>query len=181
MPPLHPLLPPSASASTFFVASPAEHAHAFHAHPSVAVASKVTLQSAGVGLLVSSVQNALEKHDRGAAGVLTRTGGTIGFFAAMGFAFSLTHSVVANVRETDDALNGAAGGCAAGFVAGLRAKSLPMAVGSCAAMATLIGTFEATGSQLTGTDRQALPRPEREERRLRFFKQPKEAAAAVEA
>lgn len=33
---------------------------------------------------------------------------------------------------------------------------------------------------LTGTDRQSIPRPEREERRRAFFKQPKteEAAAA---
>ena len=40
--------------------------------------------------------------------------------AAMGFTFAATESIVANTRETDDALNGAAGGCAAGFLAGLR-------------------------------------------------------------
>ena len=40
--------------------------------------------------------------------------------AAMGTTFALTESVVANQRQTDDALNGAAGGCAAGFLAGIR-------------------------------------------------------------
>jgi len=43
-------------------------------------ASAVGIQAAGVGALVSAVQNALSSHNYGAAGVLTRTGGTIGFF-----------------------------------------------------------------------------------------------------
>ena len=38
----------------------------------------------------------------------------------MGATFALTESVVANTREKDDALNGVAGGCAAGFLAGIR-------------------------------------------------------------
>ena len=43
-------------------------------------ASAVGLQAAGVGALASAVQNALSSHSSGAAGFLTRTGGTIGFF-----------------------------------------------------------------------------------------------------
>lgn len=38
----------------------------------------------------------------------------------MGATFALTEAVVANKREKDDALNGAAGACAAGFLAGIR-------------------------------------------------------------
>lgn len=38
----------------------------------------------------------------------------------MGAAFAFTESAVANQRATNDALNGIAGGCAAGFLAGLR-------------------------------------------------------------
>lgn len=38
----------------------------------------------------------------------------------MGATFAFTEAVVANQRETDDALNGLAGGCAAGFLAGIR-------------------------------------------------------------
>jgi hypothetical protein len=43
-------------------------------------------------------------------------------------------------------LNAAAGGCAAGFIAGVRARSLPLAFGACAAMGTAIGTFSAAGN-----------------------------------
>lgn len=48
--------------------------------PSLELAGIAGLKGAGAGLLVSSVQNALDKHSRGAMGVLTRTGGTVGLF-----------------------------------------------------------------------------------------------------
>lgn len=38
----------------------------------------------------------------------------------MGAAFAFTEATVANQREKDDAINGLVGGCAAGFLAGLR-------------------------------------------------------------
>lgn len=50
--------------------------------PSLRYASAVGLQAAGVGALVSAVQNALGSHNKGAAGVFTRSGGTIGLFGA---------------------------------------------------------------------------------------------------
>lgn len=52
----------------------------FEERPSVKNAALVGLQGGGVGVLVASVQNALDHHNRGAMGVLTRSGGTIGFF-----------------------------------------------------------------------------------------------------
>jgi hypothetical protein len=45
--------------------------------------------------------------------------------AAMGATFALTEGVVANHRQTDDAINGMAGGCAAGFLAGVRGVFFP--------------------------------------------------------
>lgn len=47
----------------------------------------------------------------------------IQLLAAMGATFSLTKSVAANQRHTDDHINGAVGGCAAGFLAGVRGQS----------------------------------------------------------
>ena len=51
--------------------------------PTLKYASQVALQAGSVGLVVSTVQNALGNHSHGAMGVLTRTGGTIGFFGNM--------------------------------------------------------------------------------------------------
>ena len=55
---------------------------AYDPKPTLQYASAVGLQAAGVGALASAVQNALGSHSSGAAGFLTRTGGTIGFFGA---------------------------------------------------------------------------------------------------
>ena len=112
----------------------------YESKPALKQASRVALQAGTIGLIVSTVQNALGKHTHGAMGVFTRTGGTIGFFgntiitwdllilmflyhlAAMGATFAFTEAFVANERQKNDALNGAAGGCAAGFLAGIRCR-----------------------------------------------------------
>ena len=54
---------------------------------------------------------------------ITFDSNTFYYLAAMGAAFAFTESFVANERRKDDALNGAAGGCAAGFLAGIRCRS----------------------------------------------------------
>ncbi|KJA29434.1 hypothetical protein HYPSUDRAFT_32893 [Hypholoma sublateritium FD-334 SS-4] len=133
--------------------------------PAIQYASRVTLQAAGVGFAMSAIQNALGQHSHGAMGVFTRTGGTIGFFAAMGASFAFTEAYVANLREKNDALNGTAGGCAAGFLAGVRSRSIPMALAGCAMLGATMGAYEYSGS-LTGSAET------KEERRKRFFKAP---------
>lgn len=100
--------------------------------------------------MVRFAQRSHPRWQTGAMGVFTRTGSTIAFFAAMGAAFTYVDAQVANIREKDDALNGAAwgfsrdsdyiqltsnlysGGCAAGFIAGLKQRSIPTAFGACA-------------------------------------------------
>jgi hypothetical protein len=42
--------------------------------------------------------------------------------AAMGATFAAAEAVTANVREKEDSINGAAGGCAAGFLAGIKGQ-----------------------------------------------------------
>ncbi|KZW01946.1 hypothetical protein EXIGLDRAFT_736694 [Exidia glandulosa HHB12029] len=122
------------------------------------------------GILASAVSNALQTHNRGAWGVLTRTGGTIAFFASLGAAFGFTDAFVANIREKDDYLNGAAGGCAVGLAAGVRARSLPTACISCIAGAVIVGAFDYTGGTLAGDGRNLEPEVLKEVRRQQFFK-----------
>ncbi|KGB75200.1 hypothetical protein I307_04250 [Cryptococcus deuterogattii 99/473] len=171
----HPLLPPlhANTSARFLIPSVHEDEHTFHPHSSLSLATNIAVRSAGVGLLVSATQNALDKHNHGALGIFTRTGSTITLFAAMGFSYSFVTALTANIRETDGPLNSAAGGCAAGFVAGVQHRSIPVAVGACAGMAALLGTFNAAGNNLTGVARKDIPRPEREEIRQQFFKQHK--------
>lgn len=114
----------------------------------------------------------------------------------MGATFAFTETVVANQRQKNDPLNGVAGGCAAGFLAGIRgalqcyrtghgtlshsscvnlARSLPMAVAGCAAVGAAVGGFDYSGQLASQT---ASPEM-REERRRRFFKQPRQQAEST--
>ncbi|KAG7099175.1 hypothetical protein E1B28_001046 [Marasmius oreades] len=138
----------------------------FEPKPTLEKTTKWGLQSAVIGLVYSTLQNALGQHSHGAAGVFTRTGGTITFFAAMGATFAFTEATVANQRRKDDALNSVAGGCAAGFLAGIRSRSLPAAVGGCAFLGATTGLFDRAG-QFTGDSGWYS-----EESRSKFLKKP---------
>ncbi|PWN25613.1 hypothetical protein BDZ90DRAFT_234051 [Jaminaea rosea] len=164
--------------------APASH---YTQKSSVNAGMSAALTGLAAGTFVSAVQNSLGKHDRGALGIFTRTGSTVAFFTAAAGTFAFTDAMVANVRQEDGAMNAAAGGCAAGFVAGAQARSVPMMFGSCLALGTLMGTFRAAGDSLTGPYKEGLPlaagggdenqpdwRELRKERRNAFFKQPKE-------
>ncbi|KII93925.1 hypothetical protein PLICRDRAFT_171626 [Plicaturopsis crispa FD-325 SS-3] len=136
----------------------------YNEKPTIHTMWSVALRGAGVGLFASAVQNAVSSHNAGGWGILSRGGQTVGLFAAMGAAFAFTDSYVANQRRKDDYLNGAAGGCAAGFLAGIRARSLPMAVTSCAVLGAAVGTYDYAG-QLTGAGADS-----QEDKRRKFFK-----------
>ncbi|KAK0564375.1 hypothetical protein OC861_004315 [Tilletia horrida] len=159
------------------------------------------LQAGAAGLLVSSVQNALQTHNAGAMGVFTRTGSTIAIMAAMGGTFAYADSLTANIRESNDALNAAAGGCAAGLVMGASSRSAPTMLFGCLGLGALMGTFQAAGKNLAGPFSavqpvEAIPiapkegeeggpvrtvgRELREARRRAFFKQPRQDAATEE-
>ncbi|KAL8290176.1 hypothetical protein RQP46_003115 [Phenoliferia psychrophenolica] len=154
LPPLQPLAPQVAYSPT----------------SAISPAFNVGLTSAGVGLFVSAIKNSLETHNKGAMGVFTRTGWIVGYFATAGFVFSYVDHTVANIRESStDGVAGAAGGCAAGFVSGIRTGSIPKAMGMCAFLGAAIGTYDLAGGQL-GWEKGSKNRDEREKDRLEFFK-----------
>lgn len=53
-------MPPVLPRGSFFAPSATEAEHTFHPYSPMTLAAKATAQSAGVGLLVSAVQNALQ-------------------------------------------------------------------------------------------------------------------------
>ncbi|GJJ13890.1 hypothetical protein Clacol_008147 [Clathrus columnatus] len=163
---------------------------AYEERPALRNGVIVGAQGAALGTLVASVQNALQQHNRGAFGLLTRSGGTIGFFehkvtslsltkplffcrlsiAAMAGIFAFTDSYVSNLRQTRDPINGAIAGCAAGLLAGARGRSIPKGLASCAAIGAVVGSFDAAGSSFRGDGRDREHVLSKEERRRRFFK-----------
>jgi len=133
-------------------------------------AYRVGLQAGGIGVIAGAIKNAVTPDSRTITGYLTRFGSTVGFFTAVGMTFAATEAVVANQRRKDDHINGAAGACAVGFLFGIRARSLPKAVASCAFLGGAMGTFQYNGNlqgDFAGKD----------EKPRSFFKQPINDAA----
>ncbi|KAG0331650.1 hypothetical protein BG004_001560 [Podila humilis] len=127
-----------------------DHDTVFHAKAPMKEGLQAATMGAGVGLLVSAIQNSVGSHSQGATGIFARTGNTIGVFAAMAGVFAATDSVVANVRETKDAWNSVAAGCATGMVAGGFQRSGQTMIFGCLGMGAMMGAFDLSGSSLKG-------------------------------
>ncbi|KAL8975056.1 MAG: hypothetical protein Q9197_000719 [Variospora fuerteventurae] len=140
---------------------------AYQPKDAVGAAARSTLILGGAGLFLSAVQNSLTRQNVTGWGVITRTGGTIGLFAAIGGTFEFARVAAANLREKEDAYNPAIGGFFAGGIVGFRSqyltaamvhhvadshlvRSFPAVIGYGAALATLQGVFEYTGGKLNG-------------------------------
>ncbi|OAQ36407.1 hypothetical protein K457DRAFT_161066 [Linnemannia elongata AG-77] len=108
----------------------------YHAKAPIKEGLQAGTIGAGVGLLVSAVQNSIGTHSHGATGVVARTGGTIGVFAAM--------------AGTKDAWNSVAAGCGAGLVAGGFQRNAQTMVFGCLGMGAMMGAFDLSGSSLKG-------------------------------
>ncbi|TGJ79647.1 hypothetical protein E0Z10_g9119 [Xylaria hypoxylon] len=123
----------------------------FHQKDAVKSGIQGALVGGGAGLLFSAVQNSLAKHNVGAWGVFTRTGGTIASFTAITTIYSFSKDAAANLREKDDSLNTAIGSFLGGASLGLRTGRMPRILGYGAAFAVVMTAFDYTGGSLRGT------------------------------
>ncbi|CAI2162601.1 16921_t:CDS:2 [Funneliformis geosporum] len=106
---------------------------------------KTSLGFAGVGLLIAAAQNSYYDYTR-ASTVFTKYGSTVTGFALLGGIFTATETISANVRKTDDWINGAVAGCAAGLTTGIRARSHALSIGACLGIGGLMGFYEFSGA-----------------------------------
>ncbi|CAK4034924.1 probable NADH-ubiquinone oxidoreductase 213 kDa subunit [Lecanosticta acicola] len=119
----------------------------------VGAAIKATAVTGAAGAFISAIQNTLTKQNVGAMAFLTRTGGTIWTFAAMGGSYEFVKCACANLREKDDTWNATWGGLASGAMLGLRFRSAPAVFGYGSALAVVISAFTYTGGRLQGYHR----------------------------
>jgi len=129
-----------------------EHA-AYRPKDAISATIRSTMVTAGAGAIISGVQNTLTKQNVGAFGILTKTGGTIAVFAAMGGSYEFAKIASANLREKDDSWNNAIGGFFAGTMLGLKFRTVPAVLGYGSALAVILGTFDYAGGSLTGYTR----------------------------
>ncbi|KAG8815006.1 hypothetical protein FRC17_000899 [Serendipita sp. 399] len=108
------------------------------------------LAGGSLGLVGSALQNAVQKHSHGWKGIFTRTGSTISGFALAGSTYGLVDAFLKEQRRTDDALGKFAAGCAAGFMLGIKGKSIPTALGSCVFLGAPVALLQVQGGSLRG-------------------------------
>ncbi|KAF2814048.1 uncharacterized protein BDZ99DRAFT_436772 [Mytilinidion resinicola] len=128
----------------------ASESRPYHPQDAISTTLRATMVTTGAGALVAGVQNTLAKQNIGAMGVLTRSGGTIAVYAAMGASYAFAKTASANLREKNDSLNSAIGGFFAGSMMGLKIRSTPAIIGYGACLAVILGTFDYAGGSLTG-------------------------------
>ncbi|KAL4881380.1 hypothetical protein BJY04DRAFT_188786 [Aspergillus karnatakaensis] len=127
--------------------------HHYHPKDTVGRTFNTTALTGFVGLFTSAVQNTLVRRNVGGWGVLTKSGSTIGIFAAMGGTYEFVKTASANLREKEDHWNVALGGFFSGAILGLRVRTFPALLGYGAALATTLGGFEYSGGSLFGKKR----------------------------
>ncbi|KAI1812438.1 hypothetical protein GGS20DRAFT_587495 [Poronia punctata] len=124
--------------------------HAYHQKDAVMAGIQGAMIGGGAGLLMSAVQNSLAKHNVGAFGVFTRTGGTIVSLTALGSVYSFTKDASANLRAKDDTFNTTIAGFLGGSTLGLRTGRIPRILGYGAFFGVVMTVFEYTGGSLQG-------------------------------
>ncbi|KAJ5109240.1 Mitochondrial inner membrane translocase subunit Tim17/Tim22/Tim23/peroxisomal protein PMP24 [Penicillium angulare] len=156
-----------------------EEDHSYHPKDAISASMKATALTGTVGLMGSAVQNTLARRNVGALGVLIRSGGTIGIFAAMGGTYEFVRTASANLRETEDTYNTALGGFFAGTLLGFRARTFPAVLGYGVALSTALSAFEYTGGSLFGAKKDRTEDEfERRQRVRKNFQSPAEQTFA---
>ncbi|KAI5817072.1 hypothetical protein BZA77DRAFT_337974 [Pyronema omphalodes] len=122
----------------------------FERKDAIGQGAKGALIVGGVGAIMSGIQNSLSKQNIGAMGVITRTGGTIGIFAAMGGSYMFVKNASANLREKEDYWNPTIAGFVSGAIMGTRFRTMPAVLGYGTGLAVLLGTFDYTGGTIRG-------------------------------
>ncbi|KAH8835238.1 hypothetical protein DL96DRAFT_1573418 [Flagelloscypha sp. PMI_526] len=105
----------------------------FHKKDPIEQSVRFGTYSSGAGFLVASIQNALTKHNAGAAGVLTRFGSTFALFAVSGTAYGFVEAYAGNYRVV------------VGALAGIRFRSIPSALGLGLGLGATMALFEYSG------------------------------------
>ncbi|KAG8629759.1 hypothetical protein KVT40_001378 [Elsinoe batatas] len=135
------------------MASDDSHDGQYHPKDAIGSAVKATMITSGAGAFVSTIQNTLNRQNIGAMGFVTRTGGTIAVFGAMGGVYEFAKLASANLREKDDIWNPTIGGFFSGTMLGLRFRTLPAVFGYGTLSAVVLAAFNYTGGKMSGYER----------------------------
>ncbi|RMZ91870.1 hypothetical protein DV736_g912, partial [Chaetothyriales sp. CBS 134916] len=132
------------------MASSADESPIYTPKDAIALALRSGAVTGSGGLLISAVQNTLQRQNVGALGVVSRFGGTTAMFAVVGVAYGFTSAAASNLRQKDDFWDQVYGGATAGFLLGLRNRSMASALGTSLMFGSVMGVVAYTGGSIFG-------------------------------
>lgn len=122
----------------------------FQRQDAIGLGGRSAFMVGGAGLFFSAIQNTLSKTNNGAMGVFSRYGSTAFLFTAMGGTYGFVTAASANLRGSNDFLNNAVGGAAAGAILGAGKRTMPAVVGNAALLGVTLGVMGYVGTGVFG-------------------------------
>ncbi|EFP82269.1 hypothetical protein PGTUg99_016581 [Puccinia graminis f. sp. tritici] len=116
--------------------------------PALGSATQLGLYTGIAGTIVGAINHGVISPSEANRGYITNVAKFGAMATAVGFAFGGVSQSVASIREKSDPWNATAGGCASGFLLGLRAGHLSTALGQCAIWGAVAGGVNYAGDTL---------------------------------
>ncbi|EGF99473.1 uncharacterized protein MELLADRAFT_112678 [Melampsora larici-populina 98AG31] len=157
---------------SFFLGHPRSDYKPYDHKSALTAAAKAGTYTGLAGSIVSAIHHGVISPVEGYKGYFANVTKFTAMAAAVGFTYGGVSETVAGLRDENDPWNAAAGGCAAGFILGVRAGHLPMALGNCALWGTAAGGFNYAGATLIPAHIR-LSKAEQQAMRLEILGEPK--------
>ncbi|KAK7745862.1 hypothetical protein SLS53_002580 [Cytospora paraplurivora] len=122
----------------------------YHPVDALKAGTQGALVTGAAGVFAAAIKNATRKQNYGALGVVTKSGGMILTFTAVGAVYEFARNAAANLREKNDHWNAGIGGFLGGSILGMRSGRMPAIVGYGALTSLTLTVFEFTGGSLKG-------------------------------
>lgn len=153
---------------SFFLGHPPPQHKPYDYKPVLATASEFGLYTALAGTIAGAINHGVIAPAEANRGFITGTAKFGALAGAIGFTFGGVSQTLAGIREQNDPWNATAGGCASGFLLGLRAGQLPMAFGQCAIWGAVAGGVNYAGDTLMPANYRK-PKEQQQQERLKLL------------
>ncbi|POW10292.1 hypothetical protein PSTT_06148 [Puccinia striiformis] len=128
--------------------TPAREVKEYDYRPAFGSATQLGLYTGLAGTIAGAINHGVISPSEGNRGYITNVTKFGAMAAAVGFTFGGVSQFVASVREESDPWNAASGGCAAGFLLGIRTGYISTALGQCAIGGAVAGGVNYAGDTL---------------------------------
>ncbi|PLW06356.1 hypothetical protein PCANC_16263 [Puccinia coronata f. sp. avenae] len=149
---------------SLFLGYPVRESKPYDYRPALGLASELGLYTGLAGTIVGAINHGVISPTEANRGYIANVAKFGAMAAAVGFAFGGVSQSLASIREENDPWNATAGGCASGFLLGMRSGQISTALGQCAMWGAVAGGVNYAGDTLMPANHGKSRRQQQEER-----------------